>query len=157
MMATTQPLPAGPSVQLRRLFDATRDRVFSAWTERDRVAEWLCRAPAFRTEHLQFDARPGGRYLIRNTTPGGDVHTAEGEFREVAPPARLSFTWGGITKRAAGGPTEELRDTLVVVEFFERGKQTEVVLTHYGLPTDALRNNHAKGWKICFDGLEAVL
>lgn len=155
-MATPQQVPAGPTIQIRRLFDANRSRMFSAWTEPQQVAQWLCRAPGYKTEHLEFDARVGGRYLIRNTSPTGDVHNIRGEFVEIQPPAKLAFTWGGFTVRASGVAGEEMDGTLVVLEFLERGPQTEIVLTHYGLPTEALRKDHTRGWNICFDNLEAV-
>jgi hypothetical protein len=32
--------------------------------------------------------------------------------------------------------------------------RTEVVLTHYGLATESLRNDHNRGWTICLDNLE---
>jgi uncharacterized protein YndB with AHSA1/START domain len=156
-MATPPQPPAGPTIHIRRLFNANRNRMFSAWTEPQQVAQWLCCAPGYKTEHLEFDARVGGRYLIRNTSPTGDVHNIRGEFREVQPPAKLAFTWGGFTVRASGGAAEEMDGTLVVLEFFERGQQTEIVLTHYGLSTEQLRKDHTQGWNICFDNLEALL
>jgi len=157
MASPQQQTPAGPTIQIRRTFDAIRDRVFAAWTDPDRVAQWLCRAPGYKTEHLQFDVRIGGRYLIRNSSAAGDVHNIRGEFREVQPPSRLVFTWGGTSTLASGATPPNMDDTLVILEFFERGTRTEVVLTHYGLPTEELRIDHTKGWNICFDNLQAVL
>lgn len=155
-MASAQQIPAGPSIQIHRYFKARREQVFAACTEPSQVAQWLCRAPHYKTEHVEFDARVGGLYLIRNTKSGGDVHTIRGEFREVDPPHKLSFTWGGFTVKPSGAKGQELEGTLVVLEFFDRGDQTEVVLTHYGLPTDPLRQDHTKGWNICFDNLAAM-
>ncbi|HYS45710.1 MAG TPA: SRPBCC domain-containing protein, partial [Rhizomicrobium sp.] len=37
-------------------------------------------------------------------------------------------------------------DTLVTLAFRARGGQTEVTLTHEGLPTPEDRENHGKGW-----------
>jgi uncharacterized protein YndB with AHSA1/START domain len=157
MASSYQQTSAGPMIQIRRTFDAGRDRVFSAWTDPDRVSQWLCRAPGYKTEHLQFEARVGGSYLIRNTSAAGDVYNIRGEFREVQPPSKLVFTWGGTATLASGATRPKMDDTVVVIEFFERGTQTEVVLTHYGLPTEELRTDHTKGWNICFDNLAAVL
>jgi len=157
-MATPQQQPpTGPTIQIRRLFDATRDRFFAACTDPDRISQWLCRAPGYKTEHLQFEVRVRGRYLIRNTSAAGDIHSIRGEFREVQPPSKLVFTWGGTSILASGAAPPKMDDTLVVLEFFERGTQTEVLLTHYGLPTDELRADHTQGWNICFDNLEAIL
>jgi uncharacterized protein YndB with AHSA1/START domain len=157
MATPQQQIPKGLTMQIRRLFDATRDRVFAAWTDPDGISQWLCRAPGYNTEHLQFEARVGGRYLIRNTSAAGDIHNIRGEFREVQPPSKLVFTWGGTSTLASGATPPKTDDTLVVLEFFERGTQTEVLLTHYGLPSDEVRADHMKGWNICFDNLEAIL
>jgi uncharacterized protein YndB with AHSA1/START domain len=158
-MATPQKIPAGPSLQVRRLFDATPERLFDAWTKATQVAQWLCRAPWYKTEHLRFDGYAGGRFHIRNTSDTGDVYNICGEFREVRPFERIAFTWGGTKKLASGAVVQDMADgeTLVIVEFFSRGTQTEVVLTHHGLATEDLRNGHTRGWNICLDNLEGFL
>jgi uncharacterized protein YndB with AHSA1/START domain len=158
-MATAQRVPAGPTIQIRRLFDAAPERLFDAWTESAQVAQWLCRKSDYKTEHLRFDGYAGGHFHIRNTSPSGDVYDICGEFREVRPFEKIAFTWGGKEALASGVLDKEMptEQTLVVVEFIPHGKQTEVVLTHYGLPTEDLRNDHTQGWKICLDNLEGFL
>lgn len=158
-MATPQKLPAGPAIQVRRLFDATPERLFDAWTELAQVAQWLCRKQGFNTEHLCFDGYAGGRFHIRNTSSAGDVYDICGEFREVRPFEKIAFTWGGTKTLSSGAVAQNMAtdETLVIVEFFPRGKQTEVVLTHYGLASEDLRNDHTRGWKICLDNLGGFL
>jgi uncharacterized protein YndB with AHSA1/START domain len=154
-MATPQRIPAGPTIQVRRIFDATPERLFDAWTESVQVAQWLCRKTDYRTEHLRFDGYAGGRFHIRNTAPSGDVYDICGEFREVRPFEKIAFTWGGKATLASGELAQEMPpdQTLVVVEFVPHGEQTEIVITHYGLATDALRTDHTAGWNICLDNL----
>jgi uncharacterized protein YndB with AHSA1/START domain len=155
-MATPQKLPTGASIQVRRLFDATPERLFDAWTESAHVAQWLCRKPGYKTEHLRFDGYAGGRFHIRDTSSAGDVYDICGEFREMRPFEKISFTWGGTKTLASGAVAQDMAtdETLVIVEFFPCGKRTEVVLTHYGLATEDLRNDHTRGWNICLDNLE---
>jgi uncharacterized protein YndB with AHSA1/START domain len=158
-MATAQKVPAGPTIQVRRLFDATPERLFDAWTESVQVAQWLCRKSGYKTEHIRFDGYAGGRFHIRNTSAAGDVYDISGEFREVRPFEKIAFTWGGAKTLAFGAVAQDMPtdQTLVVVEFVPHGNQTEVVITHYGLATDELRQDHTGGWNICLDNLERVL
>ena len=48
-------------------------------------------------------------------------------------------------------------DTLVTVEFHERGKATEVILRHTILPGQAERDNHQKGWIGCLEKLATIV
>lgn len=158
-MATPQKIPVGPTVQVRRLFHATPERLFDAWTESAQVAQWLCRKADYKTEHLRFDGYAGGRFHIRNTSPSGDMYDIRGEFREVRPFEKIAFTWGGTKTLESGTIAQDMPtgQTLVVVEFVPHGNQTEVVITHYGLATEDLRKDHTGGWNICFDNLERFL
>ena len=54
----------------------------------------------------------------------GHVYNIRGEFREVQPPSKLVFTWGGTSTLASGATRPKMDDTVVVLEFFERGTQT---------------------------------
>ncbi len=47
----------------------------------------------------------------------------------------------------------ELGETLVTVEFLDRGTSTEVVLTHEFFVTEKARDDHQKGWHGCLDRL----
>jgi uncharacterized protein YndB with AHSA1/START domain len=158
-MATPQKVPVGPTILVRRLFDATPERLFDAWTEPAQVSQWLCRKSDYRTEHVRFDGYAGGRFHIRNTSPAGDVYDIRGEFREVRPFDKIAFTWGGTKTLASGATAQDMPpdQTLVVVEFVPHGAQTEVVITHYGLATDALRADHNGGWTLCLDNLARFL
>ena len=142
-------------LQIKRTIAAPREKVYQAWTDREKLERWMCRdQPTHEVKYRALDVRPGGRYQIEVKAPGGDVHLGEGEYREVKPPEKLVFTWGW--RKLAGKP-EDLNApeyTLVTVEFFERGKSTEVVLTHEYLPNERSRQEHEAGWIGCFDVLE---
>jgi uncharacterized protein YndB with AHSA1/START domain len=156
-MATPQAGP-GLSLQVRRIFNAPRDRIFAAWTEREQLVKWMCRpTPGHKAEYLELDLRPGGRYRIKNITPNGDTLYIYGEYREIRPPEKLSFTWDCERPSADGKSRETIGETLVSVEFFERGKETEVILTHTGFTNAEIRQRHENGWKGCFDALETAL
>jgi uncharacterized protein YndB with AHSA1/START domain len=158
-MATPQSSPE-LTLQVRRTFAASREKVFAAWTEREQLEKWMCRdVPAHTVIHHQQDIRTGGLYRMEIRDPAkGETYWGQGTYREVTPPEKLVFTWAW-SKDRPDGPTMHpgSHETLVTVEFFAQGNSTEVVLTHTGLGTAALRDDHHRGWNGCFDVLEKVL
>jgi uncharacterized protein YndB with AHSA1/START domain len=158
-MATPQSSPE-VALQVRRTFAAPREKVFAAWTEPEQLEKWMCRDVSAHTIlHHQQDIRTGGQYRMEIRDPAkGETYWGQGIYREVKPPERLVFTWAW-SKDRPGGPTMHpgSHETLVTVEFFARGNSTEVVLTHTGLGTAALRDDHNRGWNGCFDVLAKIL
>ncbi|HVS89169.1 MAG TPA: SRPBCC domain-containing protein [Candidatus Acidoferrum sp.] len=156
-MATPQPAPES-SLQVRRLFAASREKVFRAWTERAALEQWMCRTnPASTTRYLDLDVRPGGKHHLEIRNPNGDVYVQVGTFREIRPYDKIVFTWSWEQTPQGKAKPEEIVETLVTVEFFERGNQTEVLLTHERFPSAPMRDMHQQGWNACFDALEKVL
>ena len=158
-MATPQSSPEF-TLQVRRTFAAPREKVFAAWTQREQLEKWMCRDVSAHTViHHQQDIRAGGRYLLEvRDSAKGETYWGQGAYREVKSPEKLVFTWVW-SKDRPDGPTMHpgSHETLVTVEFFARGNSTEVVLTHTGLGTAALRDDHDRGWNGCFDVLAKVL
>jgi uncharacterized protein YndB with AHSA1/START domain len=146
-MATRQQRTA--TLSLRRTFQAPRERVFRAWTTPEEMMRW--KAPGDRTAPLvEVDLRVGGTYRIHMRSPDGGEMRLVGVYREVDPPRKLVYTWNWET-------SPELGETLVTVEFVERGRATEVVLTHELFPTEAARALHEQGWRGSLDKLADVL
>jgi uncharacterized protein YndB with AHSA1/START domain len=149
-MATT-PAPTRPrsvTLQLRRTFHAPRERVFRAWTSAEELKRWHA-PPSHTTSLAEIDLRVGGKYRIHMRAPDGAEHRAVGVYREIDPPKKLVFTWTW-----EGG---EMGDTLVTVEFRDRGATTELVLTHELFPNDEARDQHAVGWNAVLDNLAQSL
>lgn len=144
--ATTSP-SAGTALEVRRTIPATRERVFKAWTEAAAVSRWFAPTDDYTTVVHELDVRVGGRYRIEMRHKGGARHIAVGAYRDIAPPERLAFTWAW--------EGHEMPETLVALEFLDRGAETEVVLSHTGLDTAELRAKHQEGWFGCLDRLTA--
>jgi uncharacterized protein YndB with AHSA1/START domain len=154
-MGIPQP-KADTSVQIQRIFDAPRERVFRAWTEPEELKKWW--GPAgFSTPSAEIDLRVGGRYRLVMRSPDGGLSYLVGAYREVLPPERLVYTWSweeGSAGDCANAITDE---TLVTVEFHERGNSTEVLLTHDYLPDERAREGHTEGWSGSLDRLAELL
>lgn len=139
------------SLRMRRIFPASIDRVFRAWTSPEALRQWWG-PPGHATPEAEVDLRPGGKYRLgMRKLPAGNIFYLSGTFVEVQPPERLVYTW------AWERPDWEPEQTLVTVEFHARGDRTEVILTHELLPSQAELEAHTQGWQGCLDGLEQYL
>jgi uncharacterized protein YndB with AHSA1/START domain len=156
-MATTQQ-NSETTLRLRRTFAAPRAKVFEAWTQKEMLEQWMCRdEKTHEVKYTELDVRPGGRYMMKISAPKGIQYDLGGVFREVKPPEKLVFTWGWKKVPAVEGQQSESGETLLTVEFFDRGNETEVVLTHELTPVAGPRESYDKGWKGCFDLLAIAL
>ena len=144
-------------LEVRRMFTAPREKVFEAWTQRDKVEKWMCRFPKHETRYTAYDARPGGTNVMEVENPQGETFKQSVTFCDIEPPKKLVFTWAWQKFSASGQKIDEVHDTLVTVEFQPRGTFTEVILTHEGFRNAEQREAHNKGWNGCLDLLEAEL
>ncbi len=83
------------ALQLEHRYAAPRDQVFDAWTNPEVLKRWWAAAPTWGTPLAEVDAREGGRYRLSMRTDEGELHTVSGEYKEISPPERLSYTWAG--------------------------------------------------------------
>lgn len=137
------------TLEVRRIIAAPRARVFDAWTRAEELRKWFAPGP-LTTALAEVDLRVGGRYKITMRGPDGVEHTVGGVYQVIDPPQRLVYTWRWEDKPSAGEST-------VTIEFTERGRSTEVVLRHEGLPDDQEIAQHQHGWDGCFEKLERLM
>jgi uncharacterized protein YndB with AHSA1/START domain len=146
-MATTQP-QQGLSLHIMRVFHAPRERVFRAWTDPAQFAKWFGPSPDYKTRVVEMEPRQGGHYRIEVIHKGGNVHVATGTYQEFVEPEKLVFTWK-LPVLAD--------DSIITIEFRERGKDTELSLTQIKLPNQEQCDKHNAGWQNCLAQLEAYL
>jgi uncharacterized protein YndB with AHSA1/START domain len=144
-------------LEVRRMFVAPCEKVFEAWTQRDKVEKWMCRFPRHETRFTTTDARLGSTNVMEVKNPAGETFKQSITYRDIEPPKKLVFTWDWQKFSESGAKVDEACNTLVTVEFQPRGAFTEVILTHERLATAEQREAHSKGWNGCFDRLEEVL
>ena len=91
-MVTT---PGDREIRIERVFDASRDRVWRAFTEPALVAQWWGRGNRLVVERMEVER--GGHWRFVEHGPDG-VHGFEGRFREVSPQDRIvmTFEWDGM-------------------------------------------------------------
>ncbi len=147
-------------LQLTRVFDAPRERVFRAWTDPNQFRQWFGAAACEGSslESVKMDARVGGKYRLQVRRADGEYFTTVGVYREVKPPERLVFTWQ-FEKDGAGDQFGEVEppEMLVTLEFKARGTQTELILTHEKFASEESRDRHQEGWTRCLKELAGWL
>ena len=156
MATTTQSSTA--TLNISRTFQANREKVFQAWTTATALKQWFGPTDGFTVPSAEVDLRVGGKYRIQMKAPDGEMHTVGGVYREVAAPEKLVFTWAWEEGGGCGDSgNEQPVETLVTVEFREKGQSTEVLLTHELFPTTESRDKHDEGWSGCLNRLAKVV
>jgi len=134
---------------INRTFDAPRDLVWKAWTER--MGEWS--APkGFTIPIGEGDVRPGGRWRATMKSGDGAELKLGGVYREVVPPERLVFTHAWEDQNGGHSP-----ETLVTVVLIDRCSKTEMRFKQTGFESTGARDGHSEGWGSSFDRLEELL
>jgi uncharacterized protein YndB with AHSA1/START domain len=155
---TPEPAP-DPEFRIERVLDASRTRVFSAFTDPREFARWFG-PDGFLVTRCEIDAQPGGRidYVVR--APGGSLVRSGGLFREVRAPDRLSFTDGFVDEAGArasptayGMPPEWPEETVVTVTLEPHGKGTKATVRQSVPESLANRLGQTEGWEQSFDRL----
>jgi uncharacterized protein YndB with AHSA1/START domain len=127
MQAAQVSLPSDTEVRVSRQFRARRELVFKAYTTPALVQRWLLGPPGWSMPVCEMDVRVGGSFRWRwRHDENGKEFGFHGEFREVAPPARIVHTEyydpGGV-----GGDMG--KGALITVELTERGGLTTLTTT----------------------------
>ena len=129
---------------VRRSIRASPERIFDAWTQPRHLKQWWG-PESVECIDAEVDLRVGGRYRIANQFPDGTILWINGMFEAIERPYKLVYTW---RVGDAEAPAER-----VTVTFEARGEETEVVVAHERIPTEAARVMHERGWVGCLDGL----
>ena len=136
---------SGNRIQITRVFDAPRPLVFAWWTQAEKLQQWSGCKAATKCE-IEMDFRVGGSFTQKMHIAGAGEFSFTGKYDEIVEPERISYhaEFGQATTR-------------VVVEFFEQGNQTRVVLTHDGFPNESFCMTVSQGTTESLDKLAAML
>ena len=96
-------------ISIKRVYTATPQQVWAAWTEPDQLARWWGkRGWNARPDSIVLDVRPGGAFRVTTVNDeDGSEMTNEGTYTEVDEPHRLVLGETVVTFRDLGdGRTE---------------------------------------------------
>ena len=137
-------------VRITRVFEAPRERVFSAWTDPDEVAAWY--GPEhFDTprERIHIDLRVGGRYEVTMIQRGsGTEFPVRYEIVELVEPELIVLRSDPMPEIGVHEPT------FTRVELEDLGGRTQMTLTDGPYPDSGPAE---AGWSAAFDKLSARL
>jgi uncharacterized protein YndB with AHSA1/START domain len=107
-------------VEITRVFDAPRDLVFDAHSKPEHIRRWW--GPARHTmTTCEMDFRPGGRWRFVLRDADGHEYAFRGEYREIAPPERIAWTF-----EFEGMPGAIMQET---IRFVEQAGRTTIIST----------------------------
>jgi uncharacterized protein YndB with AHSA1/START domain len=132
-------------VVVTKVIKATPEEVFEAFTDPEIMTKWFYGDEGW-TADISNTLEVGGGYTITMHATNGKDYVHVGEYRVIAPPEKLVFTWNSVF----------VQDTVVTVKFRSIGDGTEITLEHEFLPTDEAREDHRKGWTMCLGNLERL-
>jgi uncharacterized protein YndB with AHSA1/START domain len=140
-----------PDIEITRVFEAPRERVWREWTEPEAFADWYGGAQAeIPIDTVSMDVRPGGTWRATMVFDGREIHW-EGEYVEVEAPERLAFT-------VTDTPDNSERDLVTVVLTELADDRTEMYMTQSGghMPPEGYERAK-QGWGGFFDRMEERL
>lgn len=157
MTATAEITPSlDRELELSRIIDAPREKVFRAWTDPALLKQWFAPLP-YTTPVAELDVRPGGANLIVMRGPEGEDMPNRGVYLEVVENKRLVFT-DAYTK--AWEPSQKPFMTVILTFEDEGGKTRYTARVRHWTVAD--RETHEKmgfheGWGRCAEQLAALV
>lgn len=152
-----------PQVEITRVFDAPRELVFRAWSDREHLLNWY--APnGCEIQIATLEFRPGGRFHTCIRNPAFGECWVVGVYLEIIAPERIVYTMASAD--AAGNLVEPAdvghdnawpRETTVTVTLTESEGKTKLTLHQTVSEALAKRTGAHPSWIQMLDRLEAEL
>lgn len=138
-----------PSLTFTRHYAVAPEKVWQAWTDVRALSCWFGPGAANSVTRAELDLRAGGRYAIAFRTSDGEEHAVSGEYQEVVPHRRLSFTWAW--------QSTPHRVSLVTIILTPSGAGTDLSLRHDRFFDQQAADNHRRGWSGTLAKLDGFL
>lgn len=143
------PTKASDTIVQEIQIKAPAELIFEALTNPDQRVRWWTAGGRFQVNSMKSDLRPGGKWTMRGTGAGGKPFGVGGEYRTIARPRLLVFTWLPDWQ-------ENATETLVRLDLEEKDGITTVRLTHSGLTSETARISH-RGWPELLTSLQVYV
>ena len=154
---------AKQEIVIDRVFDAPRELVFKAWTDREQLVRWF--APHGCTIIFRkFDFRQGGAFHSCIRSPQGHECWCQGVYREIIEPERIVYTMAvadehgnSVEPTDVGMDPDWPRETILTVTFADLGGKTKLTLHQTVLASLAKRTGAYPSWLEMLDRLSEIL
>jgi uncharacterized protein YndB with AHSA1/START domain len=147
-----------------RVFDASRELIWKAWTDPNYVMQWWG-PKGFTSPFCKMDFRVGGRFLCCMKSPDGQEFWNGGEYHEIVLHEKIAYSMyfadaqGNKVEPAQYGIEHEAIDgacDVVTFEDFGDG-QTKVTLIGNESMESAKNSGQLEGWQMILDKFGAVV
>lgn len=140
-----EPIP----LVVRRAIAAPREKIFEAFSSADALLQWFTPSADISLDVMEFNFTAGGKFRLRYVMSDGRRSVVGGVYELIEPPGRIICSWVW----EAPDPLAEI-PMRVLFEFFEKDRETQVVITHQGIPSDQACSIHEDGWDGSLNSLE---
>jgi uncharacterized protein YndB with AHSA1/START domain len=145
---TNQKIP----LVVRRKISASRERIFEAFRCSASLLTWFSPNNDIQVQILLHDFQPLGRFRYRWLMSDGKTPTVKGEFLQIEKPTQIVMSW----QWEAPDPLEKI-PMRVSFRLIAADNETEVIITHEGIPSDTACTVHADGWEGTLTNLVSIL
>jgi len=132
-------------LQITRIFNAPKSLVFAFWKDPERLQQWWGCKNTSKVD-CSMDFRVGGAFTFVMQITGAGEFSYKGQYDEIIEPEKIAY-------HADFGSTT----THVVVEFFDQGAQTKMVLNQVGFPAQNICQMVSQGTTESFDKLDSLV
>lgn len=150
--------PSDREFVMERVFDASRELVWQAWTKPEHLTQWWG-PKGWTLPVCQVDFRPGGVWLYCMRGPDGEEAWGKAIYREIVEPERIVYLDTFVDE--TGNPLEGMPEMLITVTFADHDGKTRLA-THAQFASAAdleavLAMGMVEGLTQTWDRLEAYL
>jgi uncharacterized protein YndB with AHSA1/START domain len=142
--------PGNRQLELREPVAAPPERVWTLLTDPGELVRWWG-PDGFSIPEVRVDLRVPGAYRFTMQPPDGEAFHLAGEFREIDPPRRLSYTFRWEE------PTPDDRETVVVLTLEPAAGGTALALSQGSFATEERLLLHRDGWSQSLEKLRTLV
>jgi uncharacterized protein YndB with AHSA1/START domain len=119
---------------IERTYDATPERVFSAFANLESKIKWFSGPAEWLTNKREFDFRVGGKEVLSGGPKGGPFHTFEARYFDIIPDQRIIYGYDMYVGE------RKLSVSLATIELSAHGKGTRLTMTEQGAYLDGVED-----------------
>jgi uncharacterized protein YndB with AHSA1/START domain len=155
--------PDAKDLVVTRVFDASIDRVWKAWSDGNDVMQWWG-PTGFTSPVAKMDFREGGSSLVCMRSPDGHHMYNTWTYKKIVPNNRIEFVldWADengkrVDPSAMGLPPTMPRDVRHVITFKTIApNKTEMTVTEFGYTSQEHYDLSKAGLEECLDKMAAL-
>ena len=145
------------TVNVKREFNASLSKVWSAWTEPEILDQWWAPSP-WKAKTKNMDFKEGGRRLYAMLGPEGEEHWAIADFTSITP--KTNFKYLDAFSDSEGNLNTDFPRSNWNVNFSEQGNSTIVAIAikHDNLSDleKIIEMGFKEGFTFAMEGLDEI-